>query len=122
MNQNLAYYSAVLGEDKAGTISARQVQSLYLKLYLEEAFVQSTLWVQLFLAVYYVNAERSAENQPACGGNKTAFSTQMYWKETYTSTDGKLKHVNDCSLFKEEISTIFTAPGSKCPYTTFIVH
>ncbi len=26
MNQNLAYYSAVLGEDKAGTISARQVQ------------------------------------------------------------------------------------------------
>uniref|UniRef100_A0A8C4ECP8 procollagen-proline 3-dioxygenase n=1 Tax=Dicentrarchus labrax TaxID=13489 RepID=A0A8C4ECP8_DICLA len=27
MNQNLAYYSAVLGEDKAKTISARQVQS-----------------------------------------------------------------------------------------------
>lgn len=26
MNQNLAYYSAVLGEDKAQTISARQVQ------------------------------------------------------------------------------------------------
>ncbi|XP_074491292.1 prolyl 3-hydroxylase 1 [Sebastes fasciatus] len=31
MNQNLAYYSAVLGEDKAGTISARQVVKLYIQ-------------------------------------------------------------------------------------------
>ncbi|XP_056220919.1 prolyl 3-hydroxylase 1 [Seriola aureovittata] len=31
MNQNLAYYSAVLGEDKAGTISARQVVKQYIQ-------------------------------------------------------------------------------------------
>ncbi|XP_070815032.1 prolyl 3-hydroxylase 1 isoform X1 [Chaetodon trifascialis] len=31
MNQNLAYYSAVLGEDKAQTISARQVVKLYIQ-------------------------------------------------------------------------------------------
>ncbi|XP_070758571.1 prolyl 3-hydroxylase 1 [Enoplosus armatus] len=31
MNQNLAYYSAVLGEDKAGSISARQVVKLYIQ-------------------------------------------------------------------------------------------
>ncbi|XP_039972450.1 prolyl 3-hydroxylase 1 [Xiphias gladius] len=31
MNQNLAYYSAVLGEDKAETISARQVVKQYIK-------------------------------------------------------------------------------------------
>ncbi|XP_035517012.1 prolyl 3-hydroxylase 1 [Morone saxatilis] len=31
MNQNLAYYSAVLGEDKAKTISARQVVKLYIQ-------------------------------------------------------------------------------------------
>ncbi|XP_059186030.1 prolyl 3-hydroxylase 1 [Centropristis striata] len=31
MNQNLAYYSAVLGEEKAATISARQVVKLYIQ-------------------------------------------------------------------------------------------
>lgn len=31
MNQNLAYYSAVLGEDKADTISARQVVKVYIQ-------------------------------------------------------------------------------------------
>lgn len=32
MNQNLAYYSAVLGEEKAQTISARQVRTLSVQL------------------------------------------------------------------------------------------
>lgn len=31
MNQNLAYYSAVLGEDKADTVSARQVVKVYIQ-------------------------------------------------------------------------------------------
>lgn len=42
MNQNLAYYSAVLGEEKAQTISARQVQSNSL------AVVQRIVSVRLF--------------------------------------------------------------------------